>query len=604
MKNQKNTKFIALLLLLAIMLSALSACTNSSNEGGESEDISTKDESSIATDTTDTVNLALFPENAFPIFDGKVYAIKVVTSDTASTAERQVAANLRSALKAQTKLTLSASTDFLSPDDSYDSSAYEILIGETKHEEAKQVFTSVTFNSYGIKVVKNKMIFFFSSADEGKELVSLFMAAIKSTDKGALWVPSSITVGKNTSIHFNDVPKYPAQSLATVDCADDTAMIVASNTTLAKFNEYCAELTKSGFSEYSKRDNVGKTHFRTYTKGDKALTVYFSEGTKQARIIVGPLKDIPSKDIDKTPATVEPTMTFVAQSNSVGNGLALIYQLANGKFIIVDGGYYLSDKIYKELKALQPDTSKITIAAWFVSHPHIDHQDTLESFIRQHANEIEIEALFFNYVDADYYDNLTAADQVSDPEAKEGDRVSYFRDIIAKYLSRSTKIIKPHTGQIYSFGEGAEVEIIWTVEDLLPTPLDRINTSSMIIRVTVAGTSTMVLADATGVSKQMMLDMYGSHLESDIVTLAHHGIWIDTPEMYNTVKAPVLLWPANTAGANEGYTHSYSRPAILAALDNATDVYLSKGTNNKLSLPYKTVNNKEAFMKENLTSTT
>ena len=286
-------KITALLLALIMMLGAITACNSASSETTESTD--TESKSSTDAQATDKADLSLFPENAFPIFDGKIYAAKVVTSDTASSTERQVAASLRTELKSLTKQTLSASTDFLSPDDSYNSSAYEILIGETKHEEAKQVFTSLAFNSYGIKVVKNKMIFFFSSADEGKELVSLFMAAIKSTDKGALWVPSSITVGKNTSIHFNDVPKYPAQSLATVDCADDTAMIVASNTTLAKFNEYCATLVASGYTEYSKRDNVGETHFRTYTKGTKALTVYFSNGTKQARIIAGPLKDIPSK---------------------------------------------------------------------------------------------------------------------------------------------------------------------------------------------------------------------------------------------------------------------------------------------------------------------
>ena len=143
---------------------------------------------------------------------------------------------------------------------------------------------------------------------------------------------------------------------------------------------------------------------------------------------------------------------------------------------------------------------------------------------------------------------------------------------------------------------------MWTIEDYLPTALDRINTSSMIVRVTVAGTSTMVLADATGVSQDIMLKMYSSHLKSDIVTLAHHGIWVDTPEMYNTVKAPVLLWPSNLESANTYYLHDFSRPAILAALDNATDVYLAMGTDNKFDLPYKIVNNKDAFMNDILTA--
>ena len=594
---KKILKLISLMLALILALSAIAACTDAkSNESDESESISETKE------TTQSADLSLFPENAFPLFDGKLYAVSVVTSDTASSAERQVATALRSALKLKTGVTLNSSTDYLEEGKSYDSNAFEILVGETKHAEAKEVFGSASYSDYGIKLVGNKLIFFFSNADDGKELVSLFTAAIQSTND-AIWVPTSIAASKITTIELAGVPQYPATSLSTVDCADDTAMIVASNTSLSKFNEYCATLVAEGFQEYSKRENIDGTYFRTYTKDLKALTVYYSEGTKQARIISGPLKDIPSKEIDNTPETCTPTLTFIGPSNSTGNGLALIYQLPNGKFIIADGGYYLSDRVYKELKEIQPNAEKYTIAAWFISHPHMDHQESFENFVKQHANEIEIENIFFNYIDAAYYDKLTAADQQAE-DAKEGHSVKRMRELIDKYLSRDTKIIKPHTGQIYSFGKSAEVEIIWTVEDYLPAALDRINTSSMIIRITVAGTSTMVLADATGVSKQIMLKMYSNHLKSDIVTLAHHGVWVDTPEMYNTIKAPVLLWPSNLTSAREFYVHNYSRPAILAALENATDVYLAMGTDNKFELPYKIVNNKDEFIADKFGNTT
>ena len=55
-----------------------------------------------------------------------------------------------------------------------------------------------------------------------------------------------------------------------------------------------------------------------------------SKTDTQARIIVGPSTDLPSKEIDDTPETVTPSISFVAQSNSTENGLALIYQLPNG----------------------------------------------------------------------------------------------------------------------------------------------------------------------------------------------------------------------------------------------------------------------------------
>ena len=593
-------KLTALILALITVLASFTACNNSNNK--ETNNTESESNTELSTENTASFDLSHFPENAFPIFDGSSYVSKVVTSDTADSTERQIAASLRSAFKSKTKVTLSTSTDFLAAGEVYDENAYEIIVGKTKHAESIKVYEAMSYNGYGITVVGKKIIFYFSTMEEGKKLISLFTAAIKITDKGGLWVPDSISVTKNDAIELKDVPKYPAANLATVDCADNTSMVVASKTTLEVFNQYCSTLLDAGYTEYSKRENIDGNYFRTYTKGTTALTVYFSEGTKQTRIIAGPLKDIPSKEIDQTPETVEPSLTFVAQSNRTENGLALIYQLPNGKFIIIDGGYYLSDKIYKELKILQPDTTKITIAAWFVSHPHIDHQDSLENFINQHANEIVIENIFFNYLQPEYYDNLTANDQSE--SSKEGARVTRFRNLIENKLSSETNVIKPHTGQIYNFGKSAQVEILWTIEDYLPTALDRINTSSLIIRVTVAGSSTIILADSTSVSNELILKMYNSHLKSDMVTLAHHGIWVDTPEMYNRIKAPVLLWPSNTTRAIEFYNTEYSKPAIQAALDNATDVYLSMGTTNKFMLPYQTVNNKEAFMKDILTAST
>ena len=143
-------KNLALLLALIMMLGAITACTN----GGGKETDATESESSTETETdsAEKANLSLFPENAFPIFDGKTYAAKVVTSDTASSAERQVAATLRAELKSLTKQSLSASTDFLNAGEAYDSAAYEILVGQTKHEESQKVFNSISYNNYGIKV--------------------------------------------------------------------------------------------------------------------------------------------------------------------------------------------------------------------------------------------------------------------------------------------------------------------------------------------------------------------------------------------------------------------------------------------------------------------
>ena len=74
-------------------------------------------------------------------------------------------------------------------------------------------------------------------------------------------------------------------------------------------------------------------------------------------------------------------------------------------------------------------------------------------------------------------------------------------------------------------------------------------------------------------------------------------------KQYNEIKAKVLFWPNNTEGARMYYNKSSTseaRKSIVAALNNATDVFLAKGTDTKLILPYTPVGNKSEFMKETL----
>ena len=552
-------------------------------------------------DEIQIIDVSNFPNGSFPIFNGKEYVAKVVQSDNANAAERQVASSLRNVLKSKIGSAVAESTDYLKSGETYDANSYEILVGETSRDESKSIYDSTAYNNYGIKTVGKKIVIYFTTAAEGEELVKSFTKAMKSNGKGLFWVESSLSISNVASVQISAVPKYSHGTVKTVDCADNTSMMVATSTNLDNFNKYCTTLTSNGYEEYSKRENVDGNYFRTYTKGATAVTAYFSKGRSQARIIIGPIKDIPTKEKDTTAETFKPSVTMIGPSESIGNSLALIYQLANGKFLIIDGGLYLADRIYKELKELQPNAKKFIIAGWFISHPHNDHQDSIEFFLKEHMNDVEIENIFFNYANASYYDSLSASWAQSEG-AKEGHSVNRLHDLLAKYVSRGTNIIKPHTGQIYEFGS-ASVEIIATVEDYLPTKLDEVNTSSLVIRVKVAGQTTMVLTDSfKSMLKDIILKMYSSHLKSDMVTLAHHGVQSTTPEAYETIGAKVLFWPSNTTSAHEYYHNKASGQTqeayttVRKAVSVATDVFLAKGTDTKLNLPYTPVGNKQSFI--------
>ena len=56
-------------------------------------------------------------------------------------------------------------------------------------------------------------------------------------------------------------------------------------------------------------------------------------------------------------------------------GLSFVLRLTDGRFIVFDGGWETRDYAERLMAVLKKQcvTEKITIAAWIMTHPHIDH---------------------------------------------------------------------------------------------------------------------------------------------------------------------------------------------------------------------------------------
>ena len=572
----KKIKILSLVLAVLMIFPLLFSCANS-------EEMQESDSESAPAETVESL-----PEGTFPIFKNGAYMVRVIMPDIPTDTEKAVYTKLRSSLKGKTKVQVASSTDYLKDGESHDKNEYVILVGETNFRESQWIYGRTTANSYGIQVAnKTRMIFYFSTVAEGEKLVKDFIAAIKTDDSGYYWIENSFEVSKNTKFKTETVPNYPTATAKT-DCGDDTVMLTAKNTNLSAYEKYCSTLKSSGYSEYSKRDNINGNYYRIYTKGTMALNVYFTKSSSTVKIISGPLDDIPSKDIDRTPeSNKKVTLTMLSQGEETDCGLGLILHLPNGKFIIFDGGFSLYDQLYKKLTELSPKGKPITIAAWFVSHPHYDHQDAVTYFIQKHGTAVDVENIFYNYATSDVY---KAASEESNSGLQSF--TGGLENLIKVNFGRTTNVIKPHTGQIYTFGS-VTAEILYTVEDVLPSKLDYINSSSLIVRFKVKDQTILALADATHTVSTILQNSYGSYLKSDIVQLAHHGTYPGHASLYTKINAPVLLWPSNTANAKKFYSDS----AVKEALAKAKDVYLSKNVDATLNLPYSVQNNKSSFLK-------
>jgi beta-lactamase superfamily II metal-dependent hydrolase len=245
------------------------------------------------------------------------------------------------------------------------------------------------------------------------------------------------------------------------------------------------------------------------------------------------------------------------------------------------------------MRAVAPDPEKIVIAAWFVSHPHEDHQFGYEEFLSNHsAEDVTLERLVFNYGPSKLYNYKRHDGQ----QEKCADFVERIYTLTAAKFPE-TQIVKAHTGQVMSFGS-VDVEILFTVEDLMPTDeFDYVNSTSMVIRIFCEEQSILLLADTTHKSGKIIEDTYGDHLRSTMVQLAHHGLAPSYASLYEKIQAKVLIWPSIYSYASENY-QLYNDP-ISKALSYASDVYLADfedGYTLTLKLPYTAINNKEAVI--------
>jgi hypothetical protein len=583
-------KLISLMLVSIMLLSALASCSPSFNliEDNENNDGENKDgEQQEGNQDGDAEQTANDPENpdVLTIFKNSAYTVKVVIPENATTAESSVYANLRSELEDKISVAAPYITDRLNEGESRDPNEYAILVGNTNYEESKQAYEGLTYGNSSLQVVNNKIVLAFTTRDEGMTLIHRLARAIETDSNKSFWIARSLSFTNKSVTLPSDMPEYPSSQLSLVDCDDDTTMIVAGRTTLDEFNLYCNALVEqSGYTSYSSRDNVNGNYFRTYTKDSTAVTAYFMAYSKTARIISGPISHIPTKDADTTPERYEPELTIVSQSEWMNNGLGMIYLLPNGKFLIIDGGYDRRDNFYKLLKNLAPDEDEIVIAAWYISHPHGDHHQALMNLLKNHSKDVKIESILFNFTLPERYDAITTGSDGSGASKN-------FRNTLARYLGKDTKIIKPHTGQIYEYGS-AQVEVLFTVEDVLPGELDYLNTTSLVTRIKIGEHSMMALADTTHVTSKALENNFGSYLQSEMVQLAHHGTYPGYASLYTKINAKVLIWPSNYSNAESQITNS----AVAAAVKYATDVYVANKTNITLKIPYTCVNNKQDFL--------
>jgi hypothetical protein len=404
--------------------------------------------------------------------------------------------------------------------------------------------------------------------------------------------PSSTTSSEKTTSHkldatVNTLPDYMGKPFdhVAVDIGEGSYMNIFKDTSLEEYNSYKALLESEGYTLYT-TNVIGENHFATYYNDLQIVNAMFinytfdyGEGTEpitynEARITVDSRSDfdLPSLEEENVYETTSaPMLTLISDSEIIWPGrMGYIYQLADGSFFVIDGGYTDGNNgtgggvrepgistgckssapyVMNVLKEYAPDPDNIRIAAWLITHMHEDHFGAfvdlaLNRDYEEDKNRITIEKVIYS-TSCDENIKHTSADQIR--------WINVFKRSISEegWGERIMSKTKAHPGQRFFLRDLTLT--VYTSEDLLhfgardPFAYKKyVNNTSIVTKVSFMGKEALYMADSSAASNPGVLaPIYNTSLKADILQVAHHGYAdTDAGTVYKYVNPQIVFWPS------------------------------------------------------------
>ena len=390
------------------------------------------------------------------------------------------------------------------------------------------------------------------------------------------------------------------------DQGQGSLLYVAENVTgLETFNAYVTDVKEAGFKPYT-TNVIGDNHYATFTGYGKIVNVIYIDCFKEIRVVTDlesefALPGLESENFYVPRIDCDPSLTLVSNYKMGWPGrMGYVYQLADGSFFIIDGGYSAGankeeNKVttpqitYKGnssapylielLEEFAPDKNNIVIAAWFMTHMHEDHFGAFIDIanIAEYADaksRMTIEKLIYNQSSMS---DLQKTDDYKSATYTENEAINLlFNYAIDQWGSRIHSKIKAHPGQKFYLRDLTLT--IYTSQDFLHAT-DRfdawttggkadgsdtkyINNTSCVSTVEFCGKKALYLGDSSAANNPYVVyPLYGNALDDiNIVQVAHHG-YSDTAakSVYQSLgdNLELVLWPSTAEhfyGWDIGYT--------------------------------------------------
>lgn len=247
------------------------------------------------------------------------------------------------------------------------------------------------------------------------------------------------------------------------------------------------------FCEYRKE---GKSAFLSYISCQGTLQVTTGKAT--------PWIDLPAKPAICEPLLVQPW---------VRTGMCEILRLPDGRFILIDGGLPdCAEHMIDEMRRIDVrGEEKIEVAAWIITHAHVDHYGVLKEVAAKYADKLRVTQFIYNIPD----DSETVFCE---------NRDTSMRAVMEAALPAlgNPPVCKIHAGAVLEIG-AAKLEFLNTHEDRNTPYHEQMNDTCSVCRLTLGGKRILITGDMYPDGARLVEAMYGDSLGCDVLQVPHHG---------------------------------------------------------------------------------
>ena len=531
-----NMKNLVITLLVLSMIFGLFACdVSKETEDGSAPDSDAQiDESNNDTVVTDA------PETYLDIVVDGV-SVNVVYAATASSTEIDAANELANKILRITGARVTVTSERL-----HNANTVEILVGGVGYPESKELRATLGYGESAIKVIGNKLVIVStgeSMLSDAIGVLATYFNSVKDKNQN-LRIPTSYEKRIASNEVLAALPFYGEYSPEVTDTGDGCYKLDFTNETV--FRDYINILKAKGFKLYH-QNIIENNEYYTYTNDELVVTAIHTDYNSKSKLLVQELKDtaLPTRAEDNKYTPIKGLATTITQvglfydvqTDSDGcmtnfNGMCYVIRLADGRFIVVDGGHgkVQADNIYKTLVTQAHDPDNIVIAAWFISHNHNDHNGFLDYFLNAYYKKVKIESFVTNFPGAEQSGYVSSTDAT--------------RNRI-RGLFPDCKYIKAHPGQEFNIAD-VKITMLYTMDVCENSTIANwdTNNASLVWQAEFSdGTTFMCLGDYSENGATLMSLYTQKTLKSDIVQIAHHGISGQTKAIYEKIVPEYAFWP-------------------------------------------------------------